>query len=211
MATARPGAGRVKRVRFKGDDSSKSELIIKGVTVSRDLLIQAAFLRQRALEQRHEPELEHGFDQRQENQLMTENIEAGITSQSEAQELIVIMAGSSNTTGTQANPSNDRDKMDDYPKARAVMFSADRFTREGSEDVEEFLESVRLSFLPNEVYYRDDRDREKARLLYLSLRLDGKAKKWWTGVSREKRDTWEKASVEMRAEFDVEEEEDITV
>ena len=169
--------GRAKRVRFKGDDSSESELIIEGVTVSQDLLIQAAFLRQRALEQWHEPELEHGFEYRRENQLTTENIEAGITSPSEVQKLTVIMAGSSNTMRTQANPSNDRDKMDDYPKSRAVMFSADRFTGEGNEDVEEFLESVRLAFLPNEAYYRDDRDREKARLLYLSLRLDGKAKK----------------------------------
>ena len=97
---ARAGVGRATRVRFKGDNSSESELIIKEVTVNRDSLIQAAFLRQRALEQWHKPELEHGFERRRENQLTTENIEAGITSPSEAQKLTVIMAGSSNTTGT---------------------------------------------------------------------------------------------------------------
>ena len=181
--------------------------------VSKDSLIQAAFLRQRALEQRHETELEHGFERRQENiptselsehrrenKLTTENIETGITSLGKEQKLTVIMAGSSNTTGTQANPlsiSNDHDKgIDDYPKSQTIVFSADKFTREVDEDVEEFLELVRLSFVPNEVYYRDDRDWEKARLLYLSSRLEGKAKKWWKRVDREKRDTWEKASAE---------------
>ena len=51
VTTARAGVGRARRVRFEGDDSSETELIIEGVTVSRDSLIQAAFLRQRALEQ----------------------------------------------------------------------------------------------------------------------------------------------------------------
>ena len=51
------------------------------------------------------------------------------------------------------------------------------------------MESVRLSFVPNEAYYRDDQDQEKVRLLYLSSRLEGQAKKWWRRVDREKRDT----------------------
>ena len=185
--------------------------------VSKDSLIQAAFLRQRALEQQHESKLEYGFEHKQERELTTghgQNTEAEITSLGEDQKPIVIMAGSSNLTGIQANllsPSNNcSDRSDECSKSQTVTFSADKFTGEGGEDVEEFLESVRLSFVPNEAYYRDDQDREKARLLYLASRLEGAARKWWKKVDREKRNTWTKALAEMMAEFDVKEEEDIT-
>ena len=60
VTTARVRIGRAKRVRFEGDDSSDPELVIQGVTVSRDLLIQAAFPRQGASGRRHEFELKHG-------------------------------------------------------------------------------------------------------------------------------------------------------
>src|SRR5258705_1765606 len=117
------------------------------------------------------------------------------------------MAVASSQTGRQAL---DNRGANDRHQSNSMMFSVDGFTGEGGEDVEEFLESVRLSFVPYEVYYRDDQVREKARLLYLSSRLEGKTKKWWKRVDREKRDTWEKATAMMIAEFDIEEEEDIT-
>ena len=93
-----------------------------------------------------------------------------------------------------------------------MMFSVDRFAGEADEDVGEPLEAVGISFILNEGYYRDDQNRETARLLYLSSKLEGKAKKWWRTVDRNNRDTWEKASNVLKAQFaNVEEEEEFTV
>ena len=76
VTTARAGVGRARRVRFEGDDSSETELIIEGVTVSRDSLIQAAFLRQRALEQQHDSRLEYRYEREHENTLTSESTES---------------------------------------------------------------------------------------------------------------------------------------
>ena len=59
-----------------------------------------------------------------------------------------------------------------------------RFTGEADEDVDEFVEAIRISFIPYKVYYGDEQTQAKARLLYLSSRLEGKAKKWWRTVDR---------------------------
>ena len=75
----------------------------------------------------------------------------------------------------------------------------ERFTGEADEDVDEFVEAMRISFIPYEGYYGDEQTQAKARLLYLSSRLEGKAKKWWRTVGRGDRDTWEKAANKLRA------------
>ena len=50
------------------------------------------------------------------------------------------------------------DGANDRHKSHTMMFSVDRFAGEADEDVEELLEAVRISFIPNEAYYRDDQD-----------------------------------------------------
>ena len=45
------------------------------------------------------------------------------------------------------------------------IFPVEKFSGDDDEDVEDFLDAVMLSFMPQDVYYRDQG--EKARLLFI--------------------------------------------
>ena len=135
VTTARAGVGRARQVQFKGDDSSETELIIKGVTVSRDSLIQAAFLRQQALEQQHDSKLEYRYEKKHENTLTSESTE----STSPTTEIVGPISENS-LAGNMANG----DKMVVTGSA-AGLFAVERFCGNEEEDIEGFLDAVIVS------------------------------------------------------------------
>ena len=71
----------------------------------------------------------------------------------------------------------------------------------GDEGVEDFLDAVMLSFMPQEIYYKEADYKEKTRLLFLSSILEDTAKKWWRSIARTKRDTWTKATAMFKTRF----------
>jgi len=81
------------------------------------------------------------------------------------------------------------------------LFKVEKFSGEEDEDVEEFLDAVMLSFMPQEVHYRTVAQQERARMLFLASMLDGKAKRWWKSVEKNKRDTWDKTTNLFKTRF----------
>ena len=78
------------------------------------------------------------------------------------------------------NGANDHG-ANGHHQTHPMMFSVDRFTGEADEHVEEFLEVVKILFISNKVYYRDQQTRAKAILLYLSSRLEELVDNGWPG------------------------------
>ena len=191
LTTARAGVGRARRVWFEGDDSSETELIIEGVTVSRDSLIQAAFLRQWALEQQHDSRLEYRYEKKHENTLTSESTELTPPTTE-----IVGPIPENSSVGNMAN--GEKVVM---TRSTAGLFAVERFCGNEEEDIEGFLDAVLISFHPNEIHYDDLPEQEQARLLYMASLLEGQVKRWWKMVERAKKDTWAKATTLMRTRF----------
>ena len=196
LTTARAGVGRARRVRFEGDDSSETELIIEGVTVSRDSLIQAAFLRQRALEQQHDSRLEYRYEKKHESILTSEFSEQTQSTSGFPERSEDVQTQVNSSVDTMAN--GEKVVM---TESTAGMFTVERFCRNEEEDIEGFLDAVLISLRPNEIHYDNIPEQERARLLYMASLLEGQAKKWWKTVERAKKDTWAKATTLMRTRF----------
>ena len=164
------------------------------MTVSRDSLIQAAFLRQRALEQRHERELE--YEHKHENILTSEFFEQTQSTSEFPERSEDVQTRVNSSVDTMAN--GDKVVM---TGSTAGLFAVERFCGNEEEDIKGFLDAVLISFRPNEIHYDDIPEQEWARLLYMASLLDGQAKKWWKTIERGKKDTRTKATTLMRTRF----------
>ena len=104
--------------------------------------------------------------------------------------------------GTRKTPGevNTMEKLTDQTPLRG-SFSVRRFSGEDEEDVDEFLDAVHLSFMPQEILFKEAVHQEKARLLFMSSLLDGKARRWWRSVEKESKDTWTKVTALFKARF----------